>query len=77
MRSTKTNLAIGLVVVGTALFGIAHVRTAGTDCCGTGDGGGNCILEYPYRGCDGVHPCENPNFMTCCRSGGFCEDIGG
>ena len=78
MRSVKTNLAVGLVVFATALFGIARVHAAALDCCGSPMSGGDCVLEHPLRACGELpYLCENPNFMTCCPTGGFCSDIGG
>ena len=78
MRSIKTNLAVGLVVIATALFGIAKVHASALDCCGSLIGGGDCGLQHPLKACgDPQHLCDNPNFMTCCPTGGFCSDIGG
>jgi hypothetical protein len=53
----------------TGTFAVTHLRASSTGCCGSSD----CVLDYPYKGCDFGGTCKPGYFPTCCGPTDFCS----
>ena len=72
MRRVLSSVVYVVAVV-TAVVSLGTVVQAKpSDCCGVGDPS-SCGLQHPYRGCTTNENCTNPDYPTCCPSGGFCS----